>query len=227
MVTSDFITIGGVALLAVGILGGGVAVKEINVPKLPALSRLAAVIGGAALIYLGAIHMQTLAPVTTGVNPDLAEAASALTPAPVAPVPAIAPAIPAVETVSTPAPQTNAPELRTLAFTISDELGTDQAAEQVVIEVDGDELATITLDTDTPKDSVRIELERPASDFTNDGLRLTFGLSGFWISNEQAAAANTGEDHALERHDNTLVRFVKQGDVMHIKRAADGKIDIE
>jgi hypothetical protein len=122
----------GVALLFVGILGGGFSVKEIAIPKLHMVPRLCTVAAGAVLVVLGIalVSDATLNQPTNGGTPTTQLSGQGEQQQPVGAAtakPATAQAVP---------------------FQTHDQLGNQQVEEQVTVLVDGKNVGTLSVSPD-------------------------------------------------------------------------------
>jgi hypothetical protein len=123
----------GVALLFVGILGGGFVVKEVAIPKLHIVPRLCTVAAGAILVVLGIalVSDASLNPPSNGAAPTTQLSAQGEQSQPGGSAPA-------------PKPVTS----QTVPFEIHDQLGDQQVEEQVTVLVDGKNVGTLSVSPD-------------------------------------------------------------------------------
>jgi hypothetical protein len=139
----------GILLLFVAIVGGGFEMRELKVPRVGKIARIASAVAGVFFLAIGL-------PGTSGQLGTTLEPVKADEP---------------VEEVTTTAPTS-------VDFTVSDYLGELQITEQLVVHIDGRMVGTLTVDTVHQESSVTVTVPEPGQyDYSLDS-QATFDLDG-------------------------------------------------
>lgn len=139
-------------LLLIGLVGGGMEISVLKIPRIDGRPRFFASVVGAVCSTLGTIIL--LLGLSEGTQASSATPMPPSATAQAAVAPGATPAAPA-----TTAPSPTAPPAR-VTFTIHDQLGSSQEGEQLVVFIDGQYAGELLVDTDYPTDVLTIGVDR-------------------------------------------------------------------
>ena len=157
-----FVLILGCALLGIGAVGGGVKVKELEVPSLRKGTRILSGIVGVFLIGLSLL----LSPPKWLGNFAVEPTQASIRPA---------------ETIVVQAKQP-----KTIHFSIVDNLGDGQVMEKVEIKLDGKKVGQLEVDGSRTADALRIETEAGADGSDTKTVTLEYVATQGWVGVDQS-----------------------------------------